>query len=136
MKSQLLRTSILVLAAAAGVYAQAARQFKANIPFDFAAGNRTLPAGEYTVDQMIAGRVILKSADQKRGILVLGNAIRSVGSQKDAKLVFHRYGNYYFLAEVWASAIDSGNQVPKSRLESELAARQPAPERIIVAATR
>jgi hypothetical protein len=135
MKTQLLRTSILALAAVAGVYAQAARQFKADVSFDFAAGNQTLPAGEYTVDHMIAGRVILKSVDQKRGILVLGNAIRSVGSQKDSKLVFHRYGNRYFLAEVWASATDSGNQVPKSRLERELAGGQPAPERIMVAAT-
>ena len=64
------------------------------------------------------------------------NAIRSVGAQKDAKLVFHRYGNRYFLAEVWASQSDSGYQVRRSRLERELAARHPAPESTIVAAAR
>jgi hypothetical protein len=137
MKTQLLRTSILALAVAAGAYAQCAQQFQAKVPFDFIAGKQTLSAGQYTVDQRTApGRVILKPADHKSGAIVMVNALRSTGAQKDAKLVFHRYGSRYFLAEVWVSASDSGYQVPTSRVEQELATRQPVPDSVIILASR
>ena len=135
MKTQLLRTSILALVVAAGAYAQTAQRFQANIPFDFAAGSQNLPAGHYTLDPGTApGTVIIKSADNNAVAMVMANAIRSVGSQKDATLVFHRYGNQYFLAEVWGAS-DSGYQLPKTSLERELA-RRSVPDSATVLAKR
>jgi hypothetical protein len=43
-----------------------------------------------------------------------------------AKLIFHRYGESYFLAEVWDST-ENGYALPKSRTEKDtalIAARQ------------
>ena len=37
-----------------------------------------------------------------------------------AKLVFHRVGNSYFLAEVWRSSTAEGMIVPTSKQEKEL----------------
>jgi hypothetical protein len=39
------------------------------------------------------------------------------------KLVFNRYGDQYFLSKIWAASSDSGRELPKSRLEREVAQR-------------
>ena len=36
------------------------------------------------------------------------------------KLVFHRYGDQYFLSEVWPAGATTGRVIAKSRAESEL----------------
>ena len=39
------------------------------------------------------------------------------------KLVFNRYGDQYFLSKIWAPSSDTGRELPKSRLEREVAQR-------------
>jgi hypothetical protein len=42
--------------------------------------------------------------------------------QKTGKLVFHRYGNEYFLSEVWTPGDEWGHRLSKTRREREIAA--------------
>jgi hypothetical protein len=138
MKTNLFRTSIIAVIAAAAAYAQGSSSLKADVPFDFIVGNQTLRAGQYMADlRAVPGVVIVKSADHGGGAMVIGSDLRSVSTQREGKgkLVFHRYGNTYFLSEVW-SAEDYGRQLPKTRLERELTARGPAPGAITIAAIR
>ncbi len=90
----------------------------ANIPFDFSVGNKTLPAGEYTV------RVVNPSSSMKvlqiscktgaDSALVRTDSVN--GQIKDrAQLIFHRYGNEYFFAQAWMPADSIGMKAPKSR---------------------
>jgi hypothetical protein len=136
MKTNLLRTSILAVVTAAAVYGQSSQILKVSVPFDFVVGTKTLRAGQYTVDQGPVSRAaIIKSADHKRGVIVVGTSLQSLDPQKDGKLVFHRYGDTYFLIEVWGAG-NYGRQVPKTRRERELAARRLPPESSTLVASR
>ena len=90
---------------------------KANIPFEFVVGDKTLPAGMYTVKSATtAGNALaIQRSDGKN------SAVRQTGptEQKNnsrARMVFHRYGHNYFLAEVW-SGESTGRELTKSKQE-------------------
>src|SRR5712691_10280680 len=122
MKTHLLRTSILAVLAAAAVHAQG-QTLRVNVPFDFILRSQTLRTGQYTVDQgAISGAVIIKGVDHQGGAVAIGLALQSVAVQNEGKLVFHRYGNTYFLTEVWGPG-NYGRQLPKTNREREMAAQ-------------
>jgi len=136
MNTNLLRTSLLAVVAASAVYGQSSHTLKVNVPFDFIVGSRTLHAGQCAVNQAAAsGAVIINGADRKGGAIVLGYALNAVPVQKDGKLVFHHYGNEYFLAEVWGAG-NYGCQIPKTRRERELAATRLLPDNLTLVASR
>jgi hypothetical protein len=134
MKTHLLRTSILALVAAVAVHAQSSN-FRVNIPFDFIVGSQTLPAGQYSVDQQsFTGAVILKCLDHKGAAIAIGLPLPAGGAQNEKKLVFHRYNNTYFLAQVWRAGA-YGRKLPTTNREHELAAQRSNPDNITVVAT-
>lgn len=91
----------------------------ANIPFSFMVANQTLPAGHYTIRPF--GEITLRISNfQHQGVMVQTNSVKSKASDSGAKIVFHRYGDVYFLSEVWAAANSTGRQLSKSRNEEEL----------------
>jgi hypothetical protein len=53
--------------------------------------------------------------------LVLGHSCESSKTPERSKLVFHRYGDRYFLAQIWVAGYNSGRELPKSRQEVEVA---------------
>jgi hypothetical protein len=121
MKTHLIQTAFAALALAAAGYAQSAQPLQVTLPFDFVAGSRTLPAGQYTVSQPVNTSVVaFRSARGAPGVVVLTNRVESPGRREIAKLVFHRYGDRYFLSEVWGTE-DSGSQLRKTAQERELA---------------
>jgi hypothetical protein len=120
MKTQLIQTAVAALALAAAGYAQSAQELKVIVPFDFVAGSRTLSAGQYTVSQP-GNSVIVRSAGGAPGAVMITNRVKSPGRQEIGKLVFHRYGNRYFLSEVWGTDQSTGSQLPKTTQERELA---------------
>jgi len=137
MKTNMLRTSLLAVVAAVAVCGQSSNTpMQVTVPFDFIVGHRTLPAGQYSVDQRsVPDVVVVKSADQKRSAIVIGPALQTLAPNQDGKLVFHRYGNKYFLAEVWKAG-NYGRQIPKTPQERELAARGQLPDSTILLASR
>jgi hypothetical protein len=112
----------LVLLAAGSAYAQlSSKPIKVNIPFDFRAGNITLPAGEYRLDTIYAtGSLVLSGTDSQR-MLVHFNAAETLVASSSTKLIFHRYGDRYFLHEVWVQGENRGRELPATRLEKEIA---------------
>jgi hypothetical protein len=122
MKTQLIQTAVAALTLAAAGYAQSAQELKVTVPFGFVAGSRTLPAGQYTVSQ--AGNpsaVVIRSAGSAPGVVVVTNRVESPDKQEIGKLVFHRYGDRYFLSEVWGTDQNAGSQLPKTAPERNLA---------------
>jgi hypothetical protein len=112
--------------AAATTPAQTANRIVANVPFEFSVGYKTMPAGEYQIRIVNSANdaLLIQSADSKSSALRLSEAT-SRKKNKDVKLVFHRYGERYFLAEVW-NGTDTGRQLLRSQeekgIERELAA--------------
>jgi hypothetical protein len=91
----------------------------ANIPFAFTVANHTLPPGRYTVTHM--GETTLRIFNSsKQGTVVLTTGVGGKPLENAGKIVFHRYGDAYFLSEVWGAVSGTGRKVFQSRAEKEL----------------
>ena len=85
------------------VQAQSDRLIGANVPFNFMIKDRALPAGEYVFALVkMAGSDALKiqSADGHITVFVPTRSARARQNQIEARLVFNRYEDRYFLAQV------------------------------------
>jgi hypothetical protein len=76
----------------------------AEIPFDFIVGNKTLAAGKYIVSSATsdAQAVRILNRDAKSAAFRLSIQVPDKSPKRIARLVFHRYGQQYFLAEIWS----------------------------------
>ena len=90
----------------------------ANIPFDFHANSITLPSGEYTVIRMTNSGVLQLRNDETKKSVLLAFPSRKSGDVEPS-VAFHRYGDHYFLAEVWMPG-NPGYGLWKSSLEKEM----------------
>ena len=139
--------AMVVLVGSMAVAAQAQTsgrtQLVASIPFEFSVGNKTLPAGEYTVLQVnpASDHAVLqiRSRDGRISAMVqMGSVVGK--AQESAKLIFNRYGKKYFFAQAWADGENSGLQASKSRAERvtgrELAGIKMATESVALTAHR
>ena len=140
MKKAVFRvTGILALAFLAATQTVRAQEpLLANIPFAFSAGKMTLPAGEYRVQKAAVGSpvLIIQRTDQSAAALVPSFAAATNAPQTQSKLVFHRYGNRYFLSKVWVAGYSRGRELPKSAEEKEqaLAARNETRDQVTIIA--
>src|SRR3989454_9004054 len=77
-------------------------QSSAKIPFQFSAEQKSLPAGEYTVECLIPeqGMLTIRSADRKVDV-ILSMIPAAADAERRGRLVFHRYGSQHFLAHAW-----------------------------------
>jgi len=116
--------AMVVLVGSMAVAAQAQTngrtQLIANIPFEFNVGNKTMPAGEYTVLQVNPASdhavLQLRSRDGRASAMVQMESVMGK-AEASAKLIFNRYGNKYFFAQAWVDGENSGLQASRSRAE-------------------
>jgi hypothetical protein len=123
-KQSFLMAGFLVLSSmAATQVARAQETLVVNIPFAFVAGNATLPAGEYRVQNwgLTSSVLLIQCSDPSESAMVITNAARAKELQSESKLVFNRYGKRYFLSQVWTAGSISGRQLLKSPREKEMA---------------
>jgi hypothetical protein len=124
--TRLLMCGLLIGLAAASANAQST--IKVNVPFDFTIGTNLLEAGEYTVQPASAavGSEVLALRDAAGNSRFVMMGIRREPNSKDKqpKLVFHRYGDLYFLSQVWLSAGEAGVEIRPGSHERELLASQ------------
>lgn len=131
-----------ILALAFLVTSQVARAQEpvvANIPFQFTAGEMTLPAGEYRVQKVSdssSALQLIRSTDGKGAAMVVTFAASVNSPQAKSKLVFNRYGDHYFLTQVWSGGSSRGRQLRKSAKEKEqaLAARNETRDQVTIVA--
>ena len=138
MKTSTLRTLVtLCLGAALGpVSLMAQNSMRATIPFDFAIGSKSFSAGDYTVKQDAATSVVAIQSADHRSAMTLTIGVRSNEAPKKGKLVFTRYGDRYFLSQVWTPGGDVGRQFPKSHAEKELIAKTKSNPVTLVASSK
>jgi len=116
---------VVGLALAAGVQSANAQitshGVTAMIPFDFIVGEKTLPAGRYLVSSATSDSAGLKIQNQegKSVAFRLSNPLTERNQQRKVRMVFHRYGQQYFLAQVWSGDGD-GRELRRSKLESKV----------------
>jgi len=97
----------------------------ANIPFDFSVGGEKLPAGKYWINraQQSNGDTVvqIRSTDLHSNLVRFTIPVLAAAPAKNSSLVFRRYGDEYFLAEIWPMGSETGRELPKTRAERELA---------------
>jgi hypothetical protein len=89
-----------------------------NIPFAFQTGAQTLPAGTYRIDRGSGYLVRLQGPGQAGGFLVMHVATKSHAADHGT-IVFDRYGDKYFLRQIWTAGTTNGLECSKSRAEKE-----------------
>lgn len=135
MKTKLIRNVSLALLATASLFAQSRTSMKVQVPFGFHVGNAMLPAGEYTVDNNVSPHVLrVRSIDGSPTAMVLTTGLGKRSGITAARLIFNRYGDTYFLSQVWTRGGISGSAVSQSKREIQAAQNlRPGTESIMAA---
>ena len=75
-----------------------------DVPFNFVAGGMSLPAGQYEVLHVMNPSWIMLRTSDGNAIAVVHTSVSSTASEQASnKLVFNRYRDKYFLAQVWTA---------------------------------
>ena len=147
MKNLMLRlfalVTLLVTVAFASALASVSAQtsghrITANIPFDFNVGGKTLPAGQYAVGSINSDGTQLRVTGEDESAIRLTQTVIASEPKNQSVLVFKRYGDRYFLSQVWLAGERQGRQMTKSRdekaMEQELALNKSSAEIVTVVA--
>jgi hypothetical protein len=94
---------------------------RAHIPFGFTVDRTAMTAGVYSVSRFTIadGVIIIRGGTQSVMLMTRSGGLSS--TQAHAKFVFNRYGNRYFLREVWLAGRDA-HTLREGRAERESAA--------------
>ncbi len=110
---------------------------RVHVPFAFIAGGAHLPAGDYIVyhpgDPYLV--VIERDDGKARGM----EYVHFSGTDSDGsatKLVFNKYGEQYFLSQVWTEPDQERHQAFMGQTEKAFLAQNLKPELIVIAAKR
>ena len=114
MKKQIvfpLLTMVLLMAVgSANAQLGGAHEVRANVPFDYKVGSTTMKAGMCSITP--AGNAADALAIRGEGSKAALSLSHLVSSKPAAttKLVFHKYGDEYFLAQVWIEGDTTGRE--------------------------
>jgi hypothetical protein len=127
---------ILALLVAASAFGQ--QRLRADIPFEFHFGDTVMPAGQYDVHTDVSITRDVLSVDclacQSHAFAVTIAIGGGAEPSAEGRLVFHKYGDTYFFAEVWVPGRTHGGALSESKTERELARAAPDVSRVVVPA--
>ncbi len=115
--------AVAALATVAPALAQTEVHLVARVPFAFTVGNAKLPSDTYNLSRMNGHREMIFLRGDRTGALVRVNEERLARTDAEPSLVFHRYGDQYFLREIrWE---DSARlDLPETKAERNAAERK------------
>jgi hypothetical protein len=122
--------AVLISILGGGVCRAQSRPLQANVPFTFEVGNKAMPAGSYQVESMPTGNgslQVLRSNSGEARLTISTMATATKSGTPAPSLVFHRYGNRYFLAQIRTAGGHARQLYPSSQ-EKELARSEPGVE--------
>jgi hypothetical protein len=122
LKAVTMLVSIVALALMTAVMSNAQsrnQKLRANIPFDFVVGDKTLAAGEYSVGQVTQddSGIAVRSTESKQSAMRLTSTVQAPAPKTRGMLIFHRYGSSYYLAQIWTAGSAEGREILKSKAE-------------------
>jgi len=93
-----------------------------------------MPAGTYEISPL-SHAIVIRDSKTAKSILSLFNSEEASRGDSTSKLVFHRYGDKYFLSQVSRGHGGAVMQLPTSKLEEEVRiAGSTVPQKTVVAA--
>ena len=109
---------------------------RVDIAFAFSAGGVHLPAGQYHIFHTGDPYFVLIEKDDGRARTLVYVQPSATNSSESTKLVFNKYGDQYFLSQVWTEPDQEMHQCFKSPREKELMAQAQKPETVAIVAKR
>ena len=123
VKKALALSGLLVLLTFSSALGQSDRQTIIYIPFNFSVGEKSFPAGKYVIERTwkTSDSVwVIKRKDNVGKAMLLTRPVRANEPQQDTRLVFHQYGDLYFLSQIWTAGDATGRQIQTSDREKSL----------------
>jgi hypothetical protein len=113
---------VLVLAAVTAHPQLPGTELRAMIPFDFSVRGKTLPAGEYEIQRIndAPDGLVISGVKNHQYEVFETEPVQARRISSRSELVFHRYGDSYFLSEVFAGGEQTGRELLESRQERSL----------------
>ena len=112
---------IVSMLAAATASAMSVDGMRTQIPFDFQVGDVLLPAGQYTITSLTSDEMTIRISDGRKNVacVITMSKEDSLRSEPRPRLVFHKYGDQYFLVAAWGND-RTGRELPESKRERRL----------------
>jgi hypothetical protein len=115
--------AIAACATVAPVRAQQDVRLVAHVPFAFSVGDATLPSDTYRLSRMNEHRDVLLLRGDRTGAIVRASEVNLARTNASPSLLFHRYGDQYFLREIrWEDT--ARLDLPQTRQERRAAERR------------
>ena len=140
--SAALLCGLLAAFTAATAYAQMpGTTLRARIPFDFSIRGKTLPAGDYEIRRVNdePDLLVISSVNNSHERAIFETEpveVRKISGKGEVE--FHRFGDSYFLSEIFAGGERTGRELRTSRqerdLRREMASNKTEPETVALAA--
>jgi len=102
---------------------QAQARTRANVPFDFSLDQKSMPAGTYEISSVSDKVLVVRNLDTREARLLIASMHVEASQGSDtphAKMTFRKYGDQYFLAQIWDGQNRTGIAFPESKREKEL----------------
>jgi len=113
---------------------------RVSIPFDFIVRGKTLPAGNYEITRINDEPIdlLVRNVNSRHDEATVGTeSTYERRTPNKSLLVFHRYGDTYFLSEIVTAGENSGREIVPSRAERtlrrEMAKNNTEPETVALA---
>ena len=114
---------IVVTLSSSVVFAQTDRQTLVNIPFNFTVGEQALPAGKYVIrrNRKDTDAVwVIQNKESGQTAMLLTRPVQANETQEDAKFVFRKYDDLFFLSEFWVAGTNTGREINVTSQERAL----------------
>ena len=108
----------------------------ASVPFAFTVANTEMSAGNYVITSVSDSAIVVINRVKGFSVISLFHSEQPRNNNDTTKLVFHRYGDTYFLSQVARGSGETVIQLPVSKQESEAQqnARSGSAKEVVVAA--
>jgi hypothetical protein len=114
---------IVVTVSSSVAFAQSDRQTVVNIPFNFTVANKALPAGKYVIrrNRKDSDAVwVIQNKQSGETAMLLTRPVQASDTQEDAKFVFRKYDDLYFMSEFWVAGTNTGREINVTSQERAL----------------
>lgn len=109
---------------------------QATVPFSFTVGNSSLPAGTYQITSVNPAVIMIRNKYKPNLSIMEMSIPNDSASETNHQLVFHKYGEQYFLSQVVCGDCQVSVHLPTSRREKRASlqeARLESPHQVLLA---
>ena len=101
-------------------FIQAQSRVQADVPFAFSLQGKAMPAGNYEIIALSDRAIEVRNLNTRRSQFLLKPMSVQSSREQGPMLVFHKYGDQYFLSQIWNGGSHYGVGFAESEREKEV----------------